>query len=284
MYIKVCYLIFRHPILYEDNFIKYILIKKGGEKMEIGELVSDALRYPISDWQKLLILGVIVILSSVSELAGLLGTTNSSVIMVLGIIGLIFGILVSGYMIRIIKASLANVAEIPAMDDWKEMFIDGFKADVVGIIYAIPAILIMIISIALAALTLLGSTSLSDPAALVSLAMGAGIGGIIALLYMLIITPIIAMAITNMAYQDEFGAAFRFSEIMAKISEIGWGNLIIWYIVMIVLFIILSIIGGIITGIFSIITPILGTLIFDLVVMPYIYMFISRSVALEYAG
>ena len=46
-------------------------------------------------------------------------------------------------MIRIIKASLANVAEIPAMDDWKEMFIDGFKADVVGIIYAIPAILIM---------------------------------------------------------------------------------------------------------------------------------------------
>lgn len=251
--------------------------------MEIGELISDALRYPISDWQKLLILGVIVILSSVSELAGMLGTMNSSVTMILGIVGLIFSIIVSGYMIRIIKASLANVAEIPAMDDWKEMFIDGFKADVVGIIYAIPAILIMIISIA-AALSIIGSSSLSDPAVLLSLAAGAGIGGIIALLYMLIITPIIAMAITNMAYQDEFGAAFRFSEIMAKISEIGWGNLIIWYIVMIVLFIILSIIGGIITGILSIVTPILGTLIFDLVVMPYIYMFISRSVALEYAG
>ncbi|KAF5089253.1 DUF4013 domain-containing protein [Methanobacterium aggregans] len=252
--------------------------------MEIGELVSDALRYPLSDWQKLLILGVVVILSSISELARMLGTTNSAVIIVLGIIGLIFSILVSGYMIRIIKASLANIAEIPAMEDWKEMFIDGIKADVVGIIYAIPAILIIIISIALAALTLLGSTSLSDPAALLGLAAGAGIGGIIALLYMLIITPIIAIAITNMAYQDEFKAAFRFSEIMAKISEIGWGNLIIWYIVMIVLFIILSIIGGIITGIFSIITPILGTLIFDLVVMPYIYMFLSRSVALEYAG
>ena len=249
--------------------------------MDVGAIVSDAIKYPISDWKKIIMLGIIIVISSISSLAIAAGTTNGAVIMGLGIIGFLVGLLVSGYILRIIKASLTGVSEIPDFDSWLDMFIDGIKVLIVGIVYSIPAILIIVISVAATAVSL-GTSELSNPSAAVGLLMGAGIGGIIAFLYLLIIIPIIAMAIANMAYNDSIGAAFQFSEILNKIGSIGWGNLIIWYIVMIVLYFVMAIIGGIISGILGIISPIIGSVVLFLFIMPYIYMFVARSVGLEY--
>ncbi|AEG19088.1 DUF4013 domain-containing protein [Methanobacterium paludis] len=249
--------------------------------MDVGGIVSDAIKYPISDWKKILMLGIIIVISSISGLAASIGTTNSGVLTVLGIIGFLVGLLISGYILRIIKASLAGVSEIPDFDSWPDMFIDGIKVAVVGIVYAIPAILVIIISVAAAAISL-GISELSNPSAAAGLLMGAGIGGTIAFLYLLIIIPIIAMAIANMAYNDTFGSAFKFNEILNKIGSIGWGNLIIWYIVMIVLYFVMALIGAIISSIFSIISPVVGSVVLFLFIMPYIYMFIARSVGLEY--
>ena len=250
--------------------------------MDVGEIVSDAIKYPISDWKKIVMLGIIIVISSISSLAIAAGITNGTIVMGLSIIGFLVGLLVSGYILRIIKASLTGVSEIPDFDSWPDMFIDGIKVLVVGIVYSIPAILIIVISVAAAAVVSLGISELSNPSAAVGLLMGAGIGGIIAFLYLLIIIPMIAMAIANMAYNDSIGAAFQFSEILNKIGSIGWGNLIIWYIVMIVLYFVMAIIGGIISGILGIISQIIGSVVLFLFIMPYIYMFVARSVGLEY--
>ena len=86
------------------------------------------------------------------------------------------------------------------------------------------------------------------------------------------------MTIGNMAYYDsELGAAFRFGEILSKIYEIGWVDLIIWYIMMIVLGTIIGFIGGIIGVI-----PIIGWLVIILIVNPYLYLFYARAVARLY--
>ena len=74
--------------------------------MDIGDVISDSLRYPSSDWIKVVILGVLFIISFF-------------------IIPLF---LAMGYIFRVIKASLAGVEELPSFDEWGEMFIDGIKA------------------------------------------------------------------------------------------------------------------------------------------------------------
>jgi hypothetical protein len=206
---------------------------------------------------------------------------NGTLISFLGLIGFIVGILGYGYLLRIIKSSLAGISELPEFDEWLDMFIDGIKVVIVGFIYSLPAILIILIFAATTILSVLANPSAS--AVIAGALIGAGIGILIAMLYMLIITPIIAMAIANMAYNDsELGAAFRFSELLDKIASIGWGDLIIWYIVVGIIYIILGIIGGIITGLFSLISPVVTIVLMSLIVTPFLQMYIARSVALFY--
>ncbi|MBM4241640.1 MAG: DUF4013 domain-containing protein [Euryarchaeota archaeon] len=249
--------------------------------MDIGNLVTDSLKYPLSDWPKILILGIIIVISQISSIVMLI-TYNTTLTSVLGIIGLIVGLFGYGYLIRIIKSSVAGVSELPEFDEWAGLLIDGIKVAIVGFIYSLPAIIIVLISAAALVVGLLGSIS-GNPSAALSAAAGAGVGGIIlAMLYMIIIVPIVAMAVAHMAYNDQFGAAFRFSELFDKIGSIGWGDLIVWYIVVGILYLILAFIGGLITGLFSLIHPIVGLILMALIVSPYLQMFLARAVALEY--
>ncbi len=90
--------------------------------MDIGEIISDAAKYPSSEWKKVIILGILFILSFV-------------------IIGIFF---VLGYFLRILKSTIAGIDELPEFDDWGDMFVDGLKVMVVYIIYLlIPGIVIV---------------------------------------------------------------------------------------------------------------------------------------------
>ena len=248
--------------------------------MDIGDVVSDALKYPLSDWTKILILGIILVIAGIGNIARSI-TADSTLISVLGIVGFIVGLLGYGYFFRIIKSSLAGISELPSFDDFVTMFIDGIKVAVVGFVYSIPAIILILIFAASIIISLILNPSSVPIGALI----GAGVGIILAMLYMLIITPIIAIAVANMAYNDgEFGAAFRFSEILDNIGNIGWGDLIIWYIVTIIVYMVIAIIGGIIAGLFSLISPILTLVLISLIVTPYLQMYVARSLALLYSS
>jgi hypothetical protein len=91
--------------------------------MDIGEIVSDSIKYPSSNWGKVLILGVIMIAS----------------ILIVPIF------LVYGYIFRIIKATLAGINELPDFDEIGDMFVDGLKIFVVAIVYAIPVWIITLV-------------------------------------------------------------------------------------------------------------------------------------------
>ncbi|WP_370511820.1 DUF4013 domain-containing protein [Methanothermobacter sp. KEPCO-1] len=82
-----------------------------------------------------------------------------------------------------------------------------------------------------------------------------------------------------MAYNDsELGAAFRFGEILNVISQIGWIDYIIWYIVIGLIAAVIAFIAGLLNSI-----PIIGTLIALLIIYPYIQLFFNRALALRYA-
>jgi len=229
--------------------------------MDIGDMVGDAIKYPSQDWKKFAIFVVIVLIYVLIGRVGLIGA----------LIGLIISFLIYGYILRAIKASLAGADELPEFDEIAGMIIDGIKVLIVGLIYAIPAIIIIILSAAsfIAAIyggAYTGALSTGGLGLLGGLAL---IGIIVALLYMLLIGgPLSILAIANMAYYDgEFGAAFRFSEIKDHISRIGLADFIIWYIVMII--------SGIVAGILGAIT-----LIGWIITVPYFYLYFARSVAL----
>lgn len=220
--------------------------------MDIGDIIGDAVRYPSQDWKKVLILGVFALLSYV-------------------IIGIFF---VPGYILRVLRATLAGSDELPEFDDWGEMVIDSLKVIVVSIIYFIIPAAIAFIGIwaSIGSLALMDASGVASPMAFMGL-----IGGtvIIAMIVGIIIALVYYMAIVNMAYNDmEIGAAFRFSEILDLINSIGWADYIIWYIVMIVVGFVIGIIAGILNAIF------IGIILTPLIVMPYAYMLYARSLGL----
>jgi hypothetical protein len=218
--------------------------------MDIGDIISDSIKYPSSNWGKVLILGVIMIAS----------------ILIVPIF------LVYGYVFRIIKATLAGLDELPEFDEIGEMFVDGLKIFVVAIVYAIPVWIIAWIFSALigAGMSVSYSTTL-DPTMIWAMFLGNLVFAIVAL----IIGLIEIIAIANMAYYDgDLGAAFRFSEILDYISRIGWGKYIATYIVIAIIAFIGFLIGMLTMFI------LIGFILLPLVIAPYLAMFGSRAVAL----
>lgn len=221
--------------------------------MEIGEIISESIKYPSSNWKKVIILGILVIAS----------------VLIIPIF------LVYGYVFRIMKASIAGLNELPEFDELGEMFVDGLKIFVVALVYAIP---IWIISAILGAIM---GTGMGTPATSLDPTMiwGALASSTVFIIVALIIGLVEIMAILNMAYYDgEIGAAFRFNEILDRIARIGWGKYIVTYIVIAVI----SFIGFLI-GLITMFV-LIGFILLPLIIVPYLAMFSSRAMALLFAS
>ena len=217
--------------------------------MDIGEIISDSIKYPSSSWGKVLILGIITIAS----------------ILIVPLF------LLLGYMFRIIKATLAGIDELPEFDEIGEMFVDGLKVFVVGFIYAIP---VWILS-AIVGLLTGGNTAATAAGFGTTYALAFILGNIVTFIIAVIIGLIELMAIANMAYNDgDLGTAFRFSEILDIISTIGWGKYIITYIVIVILASI-----GVLIGALTMII-LIGFILLPLIILPYVIMFEARGIAL----
>ncbi|MDD1775198.1 MAG: DUF4013 domain-containing protein [Methanobacterium sp.] len=220
--------------------------------MEIGDIISDSIKYPSAAWTKVVILGVILIIPIVN------------------FIGL-------GYLFRIIKATFAGIDELPDFDEVGELFIDGIKIFIVGLIYAIP---VFIIAAILGALLSFGNQSALSTGDFTGFQYFTIITGYTIYFIVAIIIGLVEyMAIANMAlYEGELGAAFKFSEVLDRISMIGWGKYIGWYIIMVLL--------AIVAGAVSVLTMIIiiGFILAPLIIFPYFSMFGARSLALLFAS
>lgn len=221
--------------------------------MNIGDIISDSISYPSHNWGKVLILGVILIFSFL----------------------IIPIFLLYGYVFRIIKATLAGVDELPDFDEIGEMFVDGLKIFVVAIVYAIPVWIISWIFGSIMGTGMYTTTAVSlDPTMFWALL----IGNLVTIIIAVIIGLIEIVAIVNMAYYDgELGAAFRFSEILDRIANVGWGKYIATYIIVALIAFV-----GFLIGILTFFI-LIGIILLPLVIAPYIIMFSSRAIAQLFA-
>jgi hypothetical protein len=258
--------------------------------MDLGGIVEDAVKYPFSDWKKILLLGILTMISSIGVamvfIGSLLGIKNVLVTIIIFILAyVLIGFFVSGYNFRIIKTSINGAQKIPEFKSWVEMFIDGIKVSLVFIFYSLPAILIVIFAGISVYPILHGLTTDPSSANIYTIltVISAVILFLIALLYIIIILPLNYMAVAYMADNDsKFSFAFRFREILDKIGSIGWGNLIIWYLVIGTIYMLITIMGSVLTGVFSILTPFFGIIVTSLFITPYLNMYLNRSIAMIY--
>ncbi|KUK74449.1 MULTISPECIES: DUF4013 domain-containing protein [Methanobacterium] len=198
------------------------------------------------------------------------------------------------------KSSINNANKPPKFDQWKIMFIDGIKVSIVNIIYLIPVILIAIVFLAINPLNIVPIIKIIEYypnnvfSMLNDMLWYLKTGFVVLMLlytYMIIIYPFINIAVAYMAYNDsKLKTAFKFREILHKISTIGWKNFTLWYIVIKILFLTISYAGSFIlfyaavilrNGFGIHITPIMPILTF-LIIAPYLSMYFVRSVALFY--
>ncbi|BDZ67177.1 DUF4013 domain-containing protein [Methanobacterium ferruginis] len=251
--------------------------------MNIKEIIIDSIKYPFLDWKKILILGLIVViykfpLNIISPFNLQNGFTYPFLV-----IALLINCFIIGYFFKIIQYSLKDTRELPRFRKWVNLFKNGFKVTCVSLIYSIPATLPLVI---------LNSCLLNfysyEPYffGFIMDAIGHGYSYTFCfayILYLLILFPISLIAIANMANNDgKWGYAFEFKVIFGKIKNIGWIKFYSWYLLTSVFDLLIFLIGSLITML-SILIPIFPFGLIDpLILIPYIYIFFSRSIALIY--
>ncbi len=181
--------------------------------------------------------------------------------------------LLSGYSVRV----LSGKTPAPEVDDWARLFVDGWKLNIITLIYMIPAILVFLLLGGIGAIGLMASEAAGgDPtaagAAALSLLGGALLAGLIAI----VLSFIALFAVMRFAHTDSLGEAFNFSAILAHIGKLGWGT---WIIAVIVLLIVAFVYGFVVGIIASI--PLLGWIIAAFLNVAFV-IFYARYLALVY--
>lgn len=225
--------------------------------------MSDAVKYPSQDWSKVIILGFL----SLIPLTGIFFVPFNLYTFIFFIIAF----LPLGYLFRIIKTTFNGSDELPNFDEWKSMFMDGFKVNLVLMIYAIPLLIIFLIPI-------MSQLSISSFNVDSFILLESITGSEISVLVFFFIGLIEYMAIANLAlYRGKLAAAFRFRQILERISLIGWRKYLVSYLVIWLL--------GLATGLILFLSfkIIIGIIIAPLLVIPFFAIFNTRYLALLFA-
>ena len=190
---------------------------------------------------------------------------------------LILTIPLMGYIMNVYRGT----KPAPEVEGWGKLFVDGILLFIVGIIYAIPIIILEFLMIG----ATFATTMESNPTAMMTSLASAGILAVILIIVAIIIAIVSPIGIIRFARTGNFGDAFNFGEIITTIKKIGWLSyilalivvavvvgipfLILWFI-LIALVIALSLVGMVIAGIIL------------LIVLPVIAVFEARYLTQVY--
>jgi hypothetical protein len=165
--------------------------------MDFGQLLGDAFAYTRE---------------------GVLGNMNRWLKLILAVICL--GLPFNGYIMRIYRGTTAA----PDVDEWGTLFVDGVKLFIVGLIYAIPILVIW--ALVYGSMILALASGGVEDAAVTAFAPNLVL---MLLLYIaeIIVGIIMPVAAIRFARTRSFGEAFNFGAILETIGKIGWINYII---------------------------------------------------------
>lgn len=137
--------------------------------------------------------------------------------------------LVSGYLVRV-YAQPDDMA--PEIDEYGKLFVDGWKMNIVTILYMIPAIIIALAFGAVGVISALAGLFAEGKMTHIGGLMLGSIGLFLAFLVFLLITLVMNMAYVHFSRSGRLLDAFSIGEITRNISDgIGWGSYIVMWII-----------------------------------------------------
>lgn len=219
--------------------------------MELGEIISDALAYPLKNIKALAIyaiLGIILgIVAGSSLLAVLFSASSKNVLATIGssllavIVTLVLGFFITGYQLDITKYGIERREDGPGVD-FVRQFMNGIKLFVVNFVYMIIPIIISIV---------------------VGMIFQNWLTSIITFIVTIIFALGMMMAQCRLAKTEDFGYALDIGEAIKDVSRVGLLKLLLFiilvFIITFILFFIVaaimqwnSTIGGILMGIIGV--------------------------------
>ena len=136
---------------------------------------------------------------------------------------ILIGIPLNGYVMRIYRGTKAA----PEVDNWGTLVVDGLKLLIVGLIYAIPIIVLWFLAYgSIVLMALKGNFSEISSAITAGWAPNIGLVLLIDLLE-IVIAVFVPIALIRFARLGSFAEAFNFSAILKTIGKIGWINYIL---------------------------------------------------------
>lgn len=155
-------------------------------------------------------------------------------------------IIVTGYVLAAIRGRVAGEEAPPAWEGWTELFVDGLKAWVVGIVYAVvPTLLgLAVFGTAVAAMA-----TGSDVGMAIGL-LGLGFGSLVWLVVALAFFYPLPASLANLAVTGRLGAAFDVGTVRAVVSTRAYAIPWLWGLAVLV---VAGVVGGAVNAI-----PVLG--------------------------
>lgn len=250
--------------------------------MKIREILYDAAKYPFLGIKQLLLLGfMIVITTSIlgysnqfyNYLNSIFGFNGLILFILLITLAIILLFLEAGYTFRIIEQSIIEIDKPPKINNLRNMFKHGINETILIIMYlAVPlTILIYVLYYTLSGITIeTSNVNLEVTILLISVALFIGF----------LADMVFTVCIPHMAFKGgAFREAFNFSEIFKKIKEIGLQKLFIAYIIVILGIVIIG--GSLLIGILGK-TNLIGFILAEELIAPYLIMLDSRFITLLY--
>ncbi len=166
----------------------------------------------------------------------------------------IVNFIVQGYVVEMIRQTAKGKDKLPEWKNWGTKFIEGLELLVIEFIYLLIPIVVMILTLAKSAGTLLQLTQ-PNTSMYTTLLSGqfALITAIVGVLFV-IFGYILSGAIVNFSTHQKFGAAFRFKEIWKKVGRGFYFKH--WFIAGVIYFIL-----GAIGNAVSTVSPMLGIIV-----------------------
>ena len=234
--------------------------------MELGEIISDALTYPLKNIKALVlyvILGIILGIAVGGTIIGVasgVALKNPFTAIGTGIIGiiiaLIVGFVISGYGLDIIKYGINRDEGSPGIDIVRQ-FVNGVKLFVVQIVYYIIPIII---------------------GAILAVIFQHWLSGLITIILTIIFALAAFMAQCRLAKTEDLGDALAIGEAIGDISRVGILKVLLFIILIFIIAFILLFIVGIIqqwnSTVGGILMGILGV---------YLTFFVARATGLLYS-
>lgn len=236
--------------------------------MEIMEIISDAIHYPLNHIKELgiyIILCIVLAFILVFTLGGLVIGTNadsSAATGIVGIIGfiliLIVSCLIEGYGLDIVKLGIERSEAAPGIDITRQV-VNGIKYLILGFVYLIIPFIIMLI------LSMINDT----------------LGAIVGLILFVIFGVALFMGACRLANTESLGEALNIGESIQDLKRAGIVKVFAVIILVVIIGAILSYIAGLFTNMGDIGAIISGIL--SAIVGAYTFFFQNRAIGLLYS-